>query len=421
MNNVKVSVIIPVYNSEKYLEQCLDSAVHQSLNEIEILCIDDGSSDSSPEILERYQNQDRRIKVLTQMNSGPAAARNNGSNNAAGEYIAFLDSDDFLQPDALEKLYAKAIGDEADICAFGVKYFSEEYKEIIQYDVMPDKRGILQELPFSISDAFDYILNFTTNSIWNKIYRRDFLNEHELRFPDMKRGEDLCFVHEALCLAERITVVKEALINYRFYRNDSLTSTLYEKPEDFVDAWLFSADRLKRNDVYPERSFLNNVLGSMVWLFRSIRLSWTAFESVYYRLKNGDLQKLGLSPREPGYYYVSWHEEILNNMYKQDAQDFLMSFIFIMEIRNRKLTASKDAQKQKYQEKQDKNAQLIRQQKDEIKQQKNEIRELEKENKRIKREYDKLIASGSYRIGRMITWLPRMIRKLIRGSRNCKN
>ena len=101
---VKISVVIPVYNVEKYLEQCLDSVIAQSFEDIEVICVNDGSTDSSLEILKRYANNDSRIKIISQKNKGAGAARNVGIENAAGEYVYFMDSDDYLNADAFERL-----------------------------------------------------------------------------------------------------------------------------------------------------------------------------------------------------------------------------------------------------------------------------------------------------------------------------
>ncbi len=112
----KVSVIIPVYNTEKYLRQCLDSVINQTLTDIEIICVNDGSTDNSTNILNEYANNDSRIIVLSQKNSGAAIARNNGINNAIGDYLYFIDSDDYVDTTFLEKMYSKSLKYNADIC-----------------------------------------------------------------------------------------------------------------------------------------------------------------------------------------------------------------------------------------------------------------------------------------------------------------
>ena len=112
---VKVSVIIPVYNVEPYLKQCMDSVVGQTLKDIEIICVDDGSTDGSLDILREYAAEDNRIQIIEQKNAGAGAARNNGMRHATGKYLSFLDSDDFFEPRMLEKAYDLAEKDQADL------------------------------------------------------------------------------------------------------------------------------------------------------------------------------------------------------------------------------------------------------------------------------------------------------------------
>lgn len=122
---VKVSVIIPVYNSEIYLKECLDSVVNQTLQNIEIICIDDGSTDASMDILHEYARKDERFKILEQKHLGGGAARNLGLKEAAGEYFSFLDSDDYFELDMLEKIYLRCSEKKADIGVFGVMCYHQ--------------------------------------------------------------------------------------------------------------------------------------------------------------------------------------------------------------------------------------------------------------------------------------------------------
>ena len=130
---VKVSVILPVYNVEKYLKECLDSILNQTLQEIEVICVDDGSTDRSLEILREYEKKDKRVIVLTQENKGAGAARNKGLAIAKGEYLSFLDSDDFFASGMLEEAYRRCVEKKAQICVYQVLRYNEKTKETI-YD-----------------------------------------------------------------------------------------------------------------------------------------------------------------------------------------------------------------------------------------------------------------------------------------------
>ena len=136
----KVSVIIPVYNGESYLEQCLDSIIGQTLKEIEIICVNDGSKDRTQQILEKYAEKDSRIQIINQENGGAGAARNAGLRIARGEYLSILDGDDFFEPDMLEKAYKKAKESRAELLVFGSDQYYEttdEYKSVACTSAIP--------------------------------------------------------------------------------------------------------------------------------------------------------------------------------------------------------------------------------------------------------------------------------------------
>ena len=130
MSNIKVSVIVPVFNVESYLNESLDSILNQTLKDIEIICINDGSTDNSLDILETYSKKDKRIKIISKENEGQGVARNVGLDNAQGEYISFVDSDDFIKRDMLEKLYNKAENNDLDLVMCKVSSFDNETHEV---------------------------------------------------------------------------------------------------------------------------------------------------------------------------------------------------------------------------------------------------------------------------------------------------
>ena len=179
---VKVSVIVPVYNSEPYLRQCLSSIVSQTLQEIEILCVDDGSTDASPEILKEYQEKDPRIQVFHQQNLYAGVARNTGKAHASGEYLVFWDSDDYYYETALEKMYRLASEQEADVCVCGGNQFYEELQTEVPVNNYVNPKRLPADMPFNMTTHPDYILNFTTEAPWNKMFRRAFVEKEGLDF-----------------------------------------------------------------------------------------------------------------------------------------------------------------------------------------------------------------------------------------------
>lgn len=206
MDKAKVSVIVPIYNGEKYLEECLDSILNQTVKDIEIICVDDGSTDRSNEILEKYSSNDARIRIYHQENQFAGIARNTGMKYAEGKYILFLDGDDFFDSSMVEKLYNKSEQDKADICVCdGYRYDDEnkvalKSKAYLVHNLLPDK------IPFSIEDAEETLFNFTTMNLYNKLYRRDFLERTGIKFKPHRLGEDAGFVLHTLSSAGRITV-----------------------------------------------------------------------------------------------------------------------------------------------------------------------------------------------------------------------
>ncbi len=189
----KVSVIVPVYNSEKYLDACLTSLLQQTMTNIEIICVDDGSTDQSYEILKKYANADTRVKVYRQENQGVAKARNTALCHAAGDWIAFCDSDDTVPLYAYEKLYAAAksndivVGSFCDIDDYGVQN-------------SPIKRK--QQLS-------DFAMLFKVPCIWTKLIRRQYIVDNHLTFPDVPLGEDVIFLSEVAALRPRCKMIPD--------------------------------------------------------------------------------------------------------------------------------------------------------------------------------------------------------------------
>ena len=157
MISPKVSIIIPVYNVEKYLEQCLDSIINQNLKNIEIICINDGSTDNSLKILKKYAKKDNRIIILSQTNLGAGAARNRGLAVAKGEYLSFLDADDFFYENMLSEAVHKLETSQSDIAVFEVDLYDNKIQKIIPDTWVVKKDKIPSQNPFCYKDCLDYI------------------------------------------------------------------------------------------------------------------------------------------------------------------------------------------------------------------------------------------------------------------------
>lgn len=260
----KVSVIIPIYNVEEYLRECLDSVINQTLKEIEIICVDDGSTDSSLEILKEYAKRDDRFTIITQENLHAGVARNAGLSVAKGEYIHFLDSDDWIELEMLEKVTKRIAQDDADICVFVTDCYNNKNKE---YRPMPwglAEKYIPKTEPFSSDDINNYLFNFCQSWPWNKLFKHSFLTKKKLYFQSLARTNDLFFVFMSLVLANRIVTEKSCLLHYRINLPSSLQATNEKTPLDWYYALSTLKKQLEKLGVYNKykQSFVNLALGS---------------------------------------------------------------------------------------------------------------------------------------------------------------
>lgn len=224
-----VSVIIPVFNAAPYLDECLASVAKQSLSDFECLLVDDGSTDASPAICDRWVAEDRRFHVIHQDNAGVSAARNRGMGDAKGEHVAFIDSDDWVEEDYLEKLLDALTVNKADIAVCGM---TRNY---------PDGRAIAT-VPSASSFTLDAsstseFVNLNRKSLLygpcNKLYKRDFIERSNARFPEgISYGEDLVFNYRCFENVRTIACVPFAYYHYRILGNGESLSTKF-RPDQF--------------------------------------------------------------------------------------------------------------------------------------------------------------------------------------------
>lgn len=202
----KVSVIIPVYNVKLYLRQCLDSVLAQNLDGIEIVCVDDGSSDGSADILREYAAKHGNVSVVWQDNKGAGTARNEGIAVAKGEYAFFCDADDYLAPDLLGNLYSAADEADADLAFFTRTLWSESQGRIIKEYSLPAD-ALAETSPFPAAKFKDNIISMFGPQPWNKLVKMDFIREKKLRYQEVPRMNDVLFSAVAVAMAERIVAV----------------------------------------------------------------------------------------------------------------------------------------------------------------------------------------------------------------------
>ena len=212
MKEIKVSVIIPVYNMEKYLLRCLRSVMKQTLKEIEIICVNDGSTDSSLAILQECANNDNRITIIDKKNTGYGNTMNIGIEQAKGDYIGIVESDDFIHPAMYENLYRTAIQQSAEVVKANYFIYSNAAKEETVY------LEALQECMYHevIEPMKDFKIFFVSPSIWSAIYSRQFINSNNIRFLNTKGAsyQDTSFYFKTCFCAKRMYLLKEAYVYY---------------------------------------------------------------------------------------------------------------------------------------------------------------------------------------------------------------
>ena len=225
-----ISVIVPVYNVEKYLSECLDSILNQTYKQLDVILVDDGSTDSSGDICDSYAKRDRRVQVIHQKNSGVASARNNGLDRARGQYIAFVDSDDFIDNAMYEIMYRKLSISDADMIICGYKKIDEEGKPV--HNDSPIKN---QEL--SVHDALEK-LNEKNGwyylTVWNRMYKKEVWDN--IRFDVGKKHEDEFIVHKLFARCNKILTIEDKLYSYRNRQNSIMTGKADATRLDAVEA-----------------------------------------------------------------------------------------------------------------------------------------------------------------------------------------
>lgn len=228
----KVSVIVPVYNVEEYLQQALDSVVNQTLRDIEIICIDDKSTDNSLKILKEYASKDNRFVIIEQeTNQGQGVARNLALDVAKGEYIMFLDSDDWYEVDTCEIAYNQILKNKNDFVIFNYCKVYENYKEFCYNKIKPFKKVIdNQNIKLKNVQKNFFVNGFT----WCLIYSKEFLNKNNIRFADLRLCEDVPFNIKSYIYADNISIIDKSLYNYRC--NNTSSSNNIKKWHDVIEA-----------------------------------------------------------------------------------------------------------------------------------------------------------------------------------------
>ena len=270
----KVSIIVTIYNGEKYLRECLDSIKNQSLREIEIICVDDGSNDNSCNILKEYTEIDNRFMIIRKKHSNAGDARNVGLKMAHGEYLLFLDCDDYFNKDLCCNAYNKAKLFEADIVFF-------EYETLMEVDNkkqikrIPLDSNILCNCTFSSKQVQKNLFQITAPCAWTKMFNRKFVKKNKLKFQSLSNTNDLYFTKTAITQANRMVGLKEVLVTYRINLKNSTQGKKDKSPLDFYHAYKQMKKFLMERGKYEtfKKSFIYDIISCTLWNYNTVNLS----------------------------------------------------------------------------------------------------------------------------------------------------
>ena len=248
MNKYKVSIIIPVYGVEKYISKCLESLVNQTLNDIEIIVVNDGTKDNSQKIIDKYvKKYPDKIKSYIKENGGQGSARNYGLKKATGEYIGYVDSDDFVEKDMYKKLYNKAKENNYDIVVCGNYNVSEDYQN-------KNIDAFINNYNTDLENIF-----FGKMAVWNKIYKRDILIKNKLEFKEKVWYEDLAFTLKAIMNSNTFAFIDEPLYDYLIREGSTMNNSNVKRNLEILDAFndiLSYIQHNKKEEYFSKIEFL---------------------------------------------------------------------------------------------------------------------------------------------------------------------
>ena len=319
-----VSVVIPIYNAKRYLEACVRSLEDQSLASFELICVDDGSTDGSAELLGILAKQYENLRVLLQEHAGVSAARNAGIEDAVGTYLLFVDADDTVDQQLLELAVQKADACSADMTIFGFDEFYEKSKSYVARELCGEHE--LYERSFDLSEMSCLTTELTTPNVWRILYRRSLLTESGIRFhEDLKAAEDLAFIYETLFVARRITLMEQRLYHYRRDGEGSITHG--ERGDTSLRALAYIRAFCETHGILDSRTTktqLVNLVLDTIWYSLDTAHSRQEFDRIYNGYKREWLDYIRDSENLiDGDYLGGRYRRFFDVTHNADAEDYL--------------------------------------------------------------------------------------------------
>ena len=323
MNKI-VSIIIPVYNVEKYLIQCLESVINQTYKDLQIILVNDGSTDRSYEICLKYSQKDNRIVFINQENKGSASAKNNGLKIANGYYIGFLDSDDFIELDTIEYMVNMIERNNADIVQCDFSNIYKNTQEIIDDD-------ILKERVLSSEKFLDIFLKDWKSSLfWNKLFKKEILKD--IYFKEGRCIDDEFFTYKCVMRAKLISISNKKVYNYRIRKSSIMKSEVSQRQilKDRIDYLSERYNIISKNYKDLDSSYLENMLIYFLIISKDYYIDEDLINYIKYKLKHIKINKILATHMEKGvkfniiklmvtkskkYIKYKTNEDILKNNY----------------------------------------------------------------------------------------------------------
>ena len=401
---VTVSVIIPVFNAEKYISTCIESLISQSYSDFEIICVDDGSTDNSPRILQQYMSMDPRIKIIEQKNQFAGNARNTGMEVASGKYCMFLDIDDFFEKNMIELQVRQIEKDHADICICDADIYDDQTGTFRKSEWLLAK-SYIPHVSFNREEIKDHIFFIKPPAAWNMIISAAFIKKYALRFQETKNTNDLYFTYAVLNLAQKITVVDMVLVHYRMGTGSNLQSGNDESPLDFCRAFLKLKKLLIKKGVFDEvkRGYISLYLTNFEYHMFTLQ-SVQSFEVLYDYFKENGRQELELDCHDVECFCNKERFKLLCDVVNSES---MSGYLYSQLKRERnKLEHEREENESVLMRMKLDNENVLKEKQERIRQLKNEIDALCCDLHAVNH-------SISFRIGRIITYIPRKVRDLL--------
>lgn len=293
---IKVSIIVPVYNTEKYLRKCIESLINQTYTNIEIVLVDDGSTDNSLSIMKEYNNTDSRIVIITQPNSGIYLARNAGINIATGEYLMFVDADDWINEDAIEMLIKKIIKFDVDLVKYRIIFEPSEKESAIILNSDKDDVLVKEETKNKI---YDLLINTNRlNNLANEIVKKELIKS-TTKSERISQGEDALRNYEIFTNADRILIIPDCLYHYRTNENSTTNSLkkekivsnindifiVYKYKLQYMKKWNYTEKKYLKKTAIRLNDFLTNQL---LKLYKVKDISNEEIKQIYRNIYNNE-------------------------------------------------------------------------------------------------------------------------------------